>query len=420
MNAESVGGKKARITGWEGIEKGPDVLETTDVETDEPSILESDVEYFKNNPKELSDLVADLVELRGGADAIKEGATWDKNMRAYVGADGLPRDWGHLTGYLKRNPDAIGKVLEEYNELQADSSQDAVAGGAGAAPEAAAVAETIDAGDSTQGEAIAAAERATAGVAAEASGNAEPGVLDNSPAVELSGKTLSNTDALSAINKIGNRIDSIADSHEQSMVWEAIKNTLDNCSDDVKAQVEYMRAEQTLRRDQDFLAQKKAELRKMPLFTFPWSKRHREKNNLKDIITSTTKSLKYQSGKVDELSKALPESVSDEDRELVSKFRELDARMDRSNADLRVRGFAKVIKMREKWIRNQEASIKRFESSTKAINDPGEAARREAIQRWQGEIAELQAHIDEYSAQHPDFVMDPTKKSNNESLDKAA
>ena len=99
VNGELERDKKDRITGWEGIEKGPDVLETSDAEDNESSISENDIEYFKKNPKELSDLVADLVKLRGGADAIKEGATWDKDMRAYVGADGLPRDW--ITNYKR-------------------------------------------------------------------------------------------------------------------------------------------------------------------------------------------------------------------------------------------------------------------------------------------------------------------------------
>ena len=31
-------GKKGRITGWEGIEKGPDVLESAEDEKDESSI----------------------------------------------------------------------------------------------------------------------------------------------------------------------------------------------------------------------------------------------------------------------------------------------------------------------------------------------------------------------------------------------
>lgn len=435
VNGELERDRKDRITGWEGIEKGPDVLEASDAEDDESSISENDIEYFKKNPKELSDLVAGLVKLRGGADAIKEGATWDKDMRAYVGADGLPRDWAHLTGYLKRNPDAIGQVLKEYNELQAadddEGDAEAALGGAEAVPAPAvdAAAEVAPA----EAEVTEIVEDAKVienkvttetnnGVASEAPVEREEKVIDFVKAKEKTGsERLSNSEAISRIDELDGGIDGIKDFHDQSSVWEAMKRTLDGCDDGVKVQVEYMRAEQSLKKSQDFLAQKKAELGKMPLFTFPWSKRRREKDSLKYIIASTTKSLSYQSGKLDELAKNLPESISDDDKELVAKFRELDARMDRSNSDLHVRGLGRDIRMRQNWIRDQENSMRKSsQAGEKTINDPGEAARREAIQRWQDEIAELQAHIDDYSREHPDFVMDPTKKPKSESLDKAA
>lgn len=434
VNGELERDRKERITGWEEIEKGPDVLKTVDAEEDESSISENDIEYFKKNPKELSDLVADLIKLRGGADAIKEGATWDKNMRAYVGADGLPRDWAHLTGYLKRNPDAIGQVLKEYNELQAaddeESDEEAALGGVEAVPAPAigavaevapAVVEAVKEAEDVKGvekETVTEASDETVG---EDPVEQEEKAIDSVKAKDEneSGK-LSNSEAMSRIDELDGRIDDIKDFQDQSTIWETMRKTLDGCSDDVKAQVEYMRAEQSLKRSQDFLAQKKAELKKMPLFTFPWSKRRREKDSLKYIVDSTTKTLSRQSEKLDELAKNLPESISDDDKALVSKFRDLDARMDRSNSDLHVRGLSRDIKMRQSWIRDQEKSMQRSRSGERAINDPGEAARREAIQRWQDEIAELQAHIDEYSKKYPDFVMDSTKKPKSESLDKAA
>lgn len=427
-------GKKGRITGWEGIEKGPDVLESAEDEKDESSISESDIEYFKKNPKELSSLVADLVKLRGGNDAIKEGATWDKEMRAYVGADGLPRDWAHLTGYLKRNPDAIGKVLEEYNELQAADDEgsdfEAAMGGAevvateattvetAAAEASSAQAEVDDGGEIVE---EAASVEDNDETIDEASEEQKENVIDFAKAKEgEKAKKLSSTEAAAKISELDGRIDGITDYHEQSAVWESMAKVLDGCSDDIKAQVKYMRADEALKRDQAFLEDRKAKLKKMPLFTFPWSKRHQEKQSLKYVIASTTKSLEYQQNKLNDMAKTLPESISDEDRGVIDKFRGLDARMSRSNADLHVRGLAGDIRMREKWIRDQENSLKKTEAGTKAINDPGEKARREAIERWQKEIADLQAHIDEYTAEHPDFVMDPTKKPKSESLDKAA
>ncbi|MBR0133673.1 hypothetical protein IJM16_00185, partial [Candidatus Saccharibacteria bacterium] len=83
----------------------------------EPHTEVKDAEYYRSHPGEINVFVADLIRLRGGAASIKEGATWDKVQRTHVDKDGIPRDWAHLTGYLKRNPDQIDRFLEEYKSL---------------------------------------------------------------------------------------------------------------------------------------------------------------------------------------------------------------------------------------------------------------------------------------------------------------
>ena len=110
-----------------------DVDTGDDISNQETPILESDLppkydaqsaDYYREHPEEISDLAAALVAARGGADKIKEGATWytskmtdDRTlMNAYV-ADGAPRDWAHLTGYLKAHPDEIDRFVDEYDSL---------------------------------------------------------------------------------------------------------------------------------------------------------------------------------------------------------------------------------------------------------------------------------------------------------------
>ena len=44
---------------------------------------------------DIDKLAQDLVKARKD---MREGATWDKEQRAYIGEDGLPRDWEHLVG----------------------------------------------------------------------------------------------------------------------------------------------------------------------------------------------------------------------------------------------------------------------------------------------------------------------------------
>ena len=83
---------------------------------DESSIKDAD--YYREHPDELKDFVAGLVELRGGADKVSEGATWDKEQRTHVDAHGVPRDWAHLTHFLRENPDQIERFVEEYKNLE--------------------------------------------------------------------------------------------------------------------------------------------------------------------------------------------------------------------------------------------------------------------------------------------------------------
>ena len=77
-----------------------------------------DAEYYRSNPKEISQFVAKLIELRGGEASIKENAVWDKEQRAYVDSNGIPRDWAHLTHYLKDHTDQLEGFLNEYNNLK--------------------------------------------------------------------------------------------------------------------------------------------------------------------------------------------------------------------------------------------------------------------------------------------------------------
>ena len=90
----------------------------TEQETTAEDGTVKDADYYREHPSEIGDFVHDLVDLRGGEEKIKEGATWDKEKRAYVDAHGVPREWMQLTGYLKRNPDQLDRLVEEYQNLK--------------------------------------------------------------------------------------------------------------------------------------------------------------------------------------------------------------------------------------------------------------------------------------------------------------
>lgn len=476
-------------SGWDELGRGPEDAAEQAAERSESEITNNDVEYFKSNPKELSDLVAELVQLRGGSDAIKEGATWDKDKRAYVDANGVPRDWSHLVGYLKQNPDAIGGVLQEYNDLRNAADEKAanrerlkelvkkyprLPGEKTSdwkaridAAEGANTADVVDEAEPTEEipipeevegiepediaaegggmempytEAVeqvetteeAAAENSEAdgaesgeGPEAEATPVESEEKADTEAApdnvIEFPGpkapekKPVSFEDQMASLEE---RFKEITKMQEQSAVWEALNRTLGACPPGVQAQVKYLRQQENVAMGQAFLDERRAALKKMPFITLPWSKKHQEKVTLKQIIASSERSLAYNTDQLNKLEEGLPESLSESEQSQVDALRGFDAKMARLNDDLHTRGLEGDIKMRQKWIEQQE---KLLQTDTKnMINAVPEKTRLDAIEKWKQEIVEIEGRIAKYQAEHPDFEMHPKEKVPDEELEAAA
>ena len=466
-------------SGWEELQDGP---EKPKEDGQEAVITSRDVEYFKNNPKELSGLVSDLVRMRGGKEAIKKGATWSKEERAFVGEDGLPRDWSHLTGYLKRNPDAIGGVLEEYNtlrqaeeesvkhkehlrelmhkyprlpgektwewkaridaeEAKSEELSNAEESNKGNNEVPAVVDDVLetpdadifsddedeDAGDPAVEESVSEdlfAEAAAVEYAEdEEDFGAGPtlGGIDGEKIVSIddlrkqqSAEELSGTFE-EQMNSLNHRIDDVRTMQEQSAVWEKMKVVFESCSPNTQAELRYLRAQEGLAIQRKLLEDKKAKLSSLPIITLPWSKAHEQKRILKYTIESSAKSLKYLEEEVLKLEATKPKSLTDEERARVDAFRAIDARMLRLNSDLHTRQLGKEIGMRKTWIQQQQDFLK---NGNKDMADaPPDKMRRMAIAKWQDEIIDLQAEIDSYKAEHPDFEMDPSAEKADEATD---
>ena len=214
--------------------------------------------------------------------------------------------------------------------------------------------------------------------------------------------------------KLNSRMDSILSYQEQSGVWEAMSKLLDKCSEGVKNTVDYARKERSVARMKDIIAQHRQELRRMPLFTLPWSEARARKNVLRATIESSVKSLNYYEEELKKAESSLPESLSDEEQGQVDTFGRMDARMDRINADLHTRGYLGDIRMREKWIRDQEQSIA---NGPDGINAPSVEKRKAFIAKTRLEIAGFQASIDNYQEAHPDFVLRPADGFKNPSYE---
>ncbi len=219
------------------------------------------------------------------------------------------------------------------------------------------------------------------------------------------------------IEKINTEIDTIREYRVQSSVWEHMSKLLADCSEGVKKSVEFARAKRGLERDEAMLRQHREELRRMPLFTLPWSEARTRKDNLKSIIKSAEASLAITRDRFSALESGLPESLTDEEQNYVDNFSMMDARMDRVNADLHIRAELGAIGMRKGWIKDQRVAMEKGQSGQ---NSPSNEKREAFIRKTQAEIDAIQKRIDDYQEAHPNFMLHPDLEYKNLSYDQIA
>lgn len=300
-------------------------------------ITSRDVNYFKEHPEDIGLVVQELINLRGGDESIQKDAKWDKNLHAYVGSDGMPRDWMHLTGYLKKNPDKIASVLEEYQSLLPTASeyadktlineerpkneprnedmhqftQDAVIEKAKAQQEAKEKAEMV--------------ERAKAEIAANEDAEKER-VLS-----ELEGRDVGKKSYKSEAAKgLAHLLDLAGEKDARpDNIFSIGNEMLDGCSHIVQQAVDYNRSEKIVRRSESIVADCQDRLKQLPRFTFPWSKRHKEKKSLKTIMKTEQRHLEFSKDRLAQLRDFYPTNISDEDQEIIDLFSQLDDTVDR-------------------------------------------------------------------------------------------
>ena len=370
-------------TGWDDLAKGPEeVVDTTEQEQ------VKDAEYYKSHREALGDLASRFIQLRGGLEHSK-GGTWNAELRTKVDEDGLPVRWSDLTKYLRKNPDAIDRV---FNALEfADKVKEA------------------EAADATAGEPASAPEQTV-----EAPAEAEP--------QKAEARVVSNAeyDAMSPSQKLDvldGRIDSIPNLQEQTALWNKIDLVLKESSKDVQSEVRYARVIDSIKREEESLARNQKELKSTSMFT----KEGRERRAaLRILIKSEVTSIGrdkallelYKPDMDEKNKKKAPEpgkDLSPEARQLFDKFRKVDERMTRLNSDLHMRLNTREIKMRKKWIADQE---KYMENDMKSggRDEASYADRRATIARLKREIAGYEKELEDYQKEHPDFVLNRAEK----------
>jgi hypothetical protein len=391
VNAESSPNIKQE-TGWDDLAKGPAEV------VDEPK---KDAEYYRNNRSEISRLASEIIQLRGGVDAVMRAPKVDKN--------GIPTSWSGLCMYMRKNPDAIETIVAERDSLLNKDSESLEEDGIDKTNEEA-LDEVLAESEDTEAEDAAVEDETELPVPdniSEMPKAEKTGVKpENDDSMEIAGFELMTTDQ--QLDEINNRVDTIYTFQKQSSAWDKMAQALKRASAGVQAKVGYLRSEFALNRDKASLKQHQDRLRSISP-VMPWSKNAEEAKTLKSTIDSMKRSISYQESQLALKKTMMADKLSDEDEQLVSKFRALDARMDRVNEDLHIREHTRDIKMREQWIRYQEEYMaKDKETGGKEANTF--AKRYEQIAKWKQEIEGYKQRIADYQKAHPDFVLDLSKK----------
>lgn len=243
---------------------------------------------------DIDKLAQDLVKARKD---MREGATWDKEQRAYIGEDGLPRDWAHLVGYLKKNPDAIKTATETLNQLRGEGA--------------------------TAEESSAEEQSITETVAEESS--VEPAEITNLS--EAVAESESNTELSERAQSV---LEYYKDNAEKGggsprMVMdnykERLHEILDEASDRIKDAFALDESKRNLEMAQDQLNADYAELEGMSGLSLPWTEKGRKKRELRQRIKAGEDTIQSLSENVTTLEQTFAQApLSDAEKATVEEI----------------------------------------------------------------------------------------------------
>lgn len=243
---------------------------------------------------DIDKLAQDLVKARKD---MREGATWDKEQRAYIGEDGLPRDWAHLVGYLKKNPDAIKTATETLNQLRREGA--------------------------TAEESSAEEQSITETVAEESS--VEPAEITNLS--EAVAESESNTELSERAQSV---LEYYKDNAEKGggsprMVMdnykERLHEILDEASDRIKDAFALDESKRNLEMAQDQLNADYAELEGMSGLSLPWTEKGRKKRELRQRIKAGEDTIQSLSENVTTLEQTFAQApLSDAEKATVEEI----------------------------------------------------------------------------------------------------
>lgn len=243
---------------------------------------------------DIDKLAQDLVKARKD---MREGATWDKEQRAYIGEDGLPRDWAHLVGYLKKNPDAIKTATETLNQLRGEGTS-AEESSAEEQP----IIETVAEEPSVESAEIT---------------NLSEAVTESESNTELSERAQSVIEHYKInAEKGGGSPRMVMDNYK-----ERLHEILDGASDRIKDAFALDESKRNLKTTQDQLNADYAELEGMSGLSLPWTKKGRKKRELRQKIKAGEDTIQSLSENVTTLEQTFAQApLSDAEKATVEEI----------------------------------------------------------------------------------------------------
>lgn len=432
-----------------------------EVEKEKNEIIEHDADYYKNDPKKVGELVSALIAKRGGEKSIKENATWDKEKRAYVDENGVPRDYNHLVSYIRKNlendTDSITPFIEELRALnnKKESSTEyadknfiseekpdnppherneemhpflrkALEEKARAEREAEKAKKEQQETEKMRSIAkaeIAAKERAEREKAqAELEGKREKKTEHTEKDAEQP-KTKERPSALSVektneqiakeVEKLTNDLSKVEKFPQLSEIWKKERELLDASSPNVQKVIDYRRAERLVAHYGDLVEKNTDELNSLPKITMPWSEAHKRKKQLKMLIESEKRDLENHRNERDKMLKIQPRDneLTPSEQDSIHNFYELDKGANEMNTYLHMRGVVDENRRLQEWITTRKKLLL-IPVKERGLSTSSNKEIEAKIKEWEDQLEKNQKQLTEYKKTHPRFELgyDPNNR----------
>ncbi len=184
--------------------------------------------------------------------------------------------------------------------------------------------------------------------------------------------------------------------------WKNIATVVEHSNDTVKAHVSFDKLTKDIESLQTSISGMRAELRKMPRFTFPNSEARYNKEFLQKRIADAEKQLKDRISAQQEAGKILPEITDETDRKDIAGILHLQARVDLLHKESNIR---------ESDSRSKYYEAKGYHETSREDMRAASPVQRGIWEQNHRDYLSMRKQVDDYQAEHPDFVLEPNEDS---------